>query len=102
MPRAPKQCSKCGVKMPCPNHKVGWAAKKPGTEMPSDWTAIRRRVWGRDNGLCVLCKKPGSSVDHVVPRSQGGSHDPSNLRVLCTPCHDAKSNIEKNWSRKRR
>lgn len=30
------------------------------------------------------------SIDHIVPKSRGGSHDPSNLRVLCTPCNTKK------------
>ena len=26
-------------------------------------------------------------LDHIVPLVDGGSHDPSNLQTLCTPCH---------------
>jgi 5-methylcytosine-specific restriction endonuclease McrA len=31
------------------------------------------------------------SVDHVVPRSKGGTHDASNLQTLCTECNGRKS-----------
>lgn len=30
------------------------------------------------------------SIDHVVPKSRGGSHDDSNLQVLCTSCNSIK------------
>ncbi|MDR5776940.1 MULTISPECIES: HNH endonuclease signature motif containing protein [unclassified Caballeronia] len=28
-------------------------------------------------------------VDHIIPLAQGGTDDESNLRGLCTACHDA-------------
>jgi len=30
-------------------------------------------------------------LDHIVPLVDGGSHDPSNLQTLCTPCHKKKT-----------
>ena len=30
-------------------------------------------------------------LDHIVPLVDGGSHDPSNLQTLCTPCHKNKT-----------
>lgn len=42
--------------------------------------------------FCSVC---GSTerleVDHVVPLSRGGTHDPGNLRVLCGTCHRRKT-----------
>ena len=32
-----------------------------------------------------------ADVDHIVPRSEGGTNDASNLRVLCVECHRFKS-----------
>lgn len=102
MPRAPKKCPKveCHNRQPCPVHPMGWGAKKPGSEMPSDWNKLRRRVWARDV-VCVLCRAPGHSVDHVIPRSRGGGHSLDNLRLLCHDCHKKKSDEEKNFWRKR-
>ena len=30
-------------------------------------------------------------LDHIVPLVDGGTHDPSNLQTLCTPCHKKKT-----------
>lgn len=30
------------------------------------------------------------SIDHIKPKSKGGTDDPMNLRVLCTTCNSAK------------
>ncbi len=56
-------------------------------------TSVRRRVFLRDGGLCQHCgsyKEP--QVDHIVPYSRGGSHEASNLQILCGPCNRRKGN----------
>jgi len=55
------------------------------------------RVLSRDGWTCRSCgrtPKDGVSlqVDHVVPRSKGGTDDPSNLQALCRKCNIGKSN----------
>jgi 5-methylcytosine-specific restriction endonuclease McrA len=42
--------------------------------------------WGR---ACVYCKKENVplQVEHIVPRSKGGSNRPSNLTVSCEKCN---------------
>lgn len=47
----------------------------------------RRKVIERDEGRCQSCGKPGSDLDHV----DGNSDDPSNLQMLCGPCHRVKT-----------
>ena len=33
-------------------------------------------------------------VDHIIPRSLGGSNDPDNLQMICANCHAYKSAVE--------
>lgn len=45
---------------------------------------------------CVLCgiksdKRP-LDIDHIIPRSKGGTDDISNLQVLCAKCNRSKGN----------
>jgi hypothetical protein len=57
--------------------------------------SIRYQVLARDR-KCVLCGAGPETiqlqVDHVIPRSKGGSNDLTNLQVLCATCNRGKSN----------
>ncbi len=57
---------------------------------------VRYRVLAAANGRCSLCgatsKERRIEVDHVVPRSKGGSNNVSNLQALCDECNRGKSN----------
>jgi 5-methylcytosine-specific restriction endonuclease McrA len=33
------------------------------------------------------CGERATTVDHITPRAEGGTDDPSNLRALCRPHH---------------
>ncbi len=48
----------------------------------------------RDCGLCVFCKAPATTVQHVTYRRAGGDEDQEDLRSLCRLCHDAVTMIE--------
>ena len=61
---------------------------------------IRPRILTRDNYICqarilsVCLGYDGRQlspkvleIDHIKPRSEGGSDDDSNLRVACRPCN---------------
>lgn len=58
--------------------------------------SVRYRLLKKANGRCSLCgatkKETVLHVDHVVPRSRGGTNDESNLQVLCLKCNLGKSN----------
>jgi len=56
------------------------------------WKKIRDR-YAREHPLCEMCKEDGrlTSIDevhHILPISQGGTHDRSNLMSLCKSCHN--------------
>lgn len=64
--------------------------------------AERERIYRRDRWRCQICGKPvawtkspphhkAPTIDHVIPRSQGGSHDPANLQLAHWICNSRKS-----------
>ncbi|NBW13625.1 MAG: HNH endonuclease [Caulobacteraceae bacterium] len=52
------------------------------------WTQLSREIRERFP-WCAICGTAGVPlhVDHITPRSLGGTDHPSNLRPLCIPCH---------------
>lgn len=62
----------------------------PYREMP----LTRRNLFQRDNHRCQYCGCTGQplSVDHVVPRSRGGSDSWDNVTTACLPCNVRKGN----------
>lgn len=54
---------------------------------------LRLIVLARDRGICWLCGQPGATtVDHVVPRSRGGSDELTNLAAAHAGCNYARGN----------
>jgi hypothetical protein len=54
------------------------------------WKDQRVRVLKRDNYTCAYCGLDANQVDHIIPRSAGGSHDLDNLVACCKPCNTRK------------
>ena len=68
------------------------------------WRKLRLMVLSGEP-LCRVCRADGrvtaaTLVDHVTPKSQGGSDHPTNLQPLCAPCHDAKTSGERHGLRR--
>lgn len=62
---------------------------------PSDWPQRRVRVYRRDNYECQSCDAKGGKngdhelhAHHIVPISDDGTHNMSNLLTLCKDCHN--------------
>lgn len=71
----------------------------------SDWERKRRRILSRDKGLCQVCLalgkyRPAQHVDHVIPKSEGGSDDDGNLQAICKICHAEKTVDEARRARR--
>lgn len=67
--------------------------------------AYRELVLRRDGFRCrqcgVRCHRHDADVHHLIPRSMGGSDDPSNLITLCDGCHAAHHpNLQVKLSRR--
>jgi len=75
---------------------VGHTNEK-GDDIPSDDsryipTEVKRAVWERDGGKCVICKRKRQlHYDHDIPFSKGGSNSEKNIRILCQECNLRKS-----------
>lgn len=58
-----------------------------------EWQNLRRKILERDNNKCkecgVACESSEADVHHLMPRSLGGTDDPTNLITLCDGCHSA-------------
>ena len=72
---------------------------------PTDWQEIRASVLVRDGRRCADCSTVEHAADldihHLVPRSAGGSDEPSNLITLCDGCHGARHpNLQVSLSRR--
>jgi hypothetical protein len=58
------------------------------------------QILARDNFTCRTCGRSAQKdgvvlhVDHIKPRSKGGTDDPSNLQTLCLKCNIGKSDTD--------
>lgn len=67
-----------------------------GDGYPSDWDQRRKTVYQRDNYQCQNCGRHGGPqgnaelhAHHIVPKSKGGTHQLTNLKTMCSNCHNA-------------
>ena len=68
---------------------------------PSSVPLSRRAVFTRDGQTCVYCGGSATSIDHVVPRSRGGTHTWDNVVAACRRCNHTKADrslAELGWS----
>lgn len=50
----------------------------------------RRSVFARDGHRCQYCGAQAENIDHVLPRSRGGTHTWENVVAACRRCNSAK------------
>lgn len=50
----------------------------------------RRAVFARDGHRCQYCGATAENIDHVIPRSRGGTHTWENVVAACRPCNTRK------------
>ncbi|NEO40709.1 MAG: HNH endonuclease [Moorea sp. SIOASIH] len=55
---------------------------------------LREYLLEKWNGKCAYCGATGTQleIEHIKPKSKGGSDRVSNLAIACHPCNQAKSN----------
>ena len=56
----------------------------------------RTRLWTEQGGFCWWCKKPvplyAATMDHLIPRSKGGTDSLQNNVMACYPCNQDRKN----------
>src|SRR5688572_16743588 len=66
-----------------------WEHRRPATGIIPG--SVRYNTFKRAAGRCELCGIPHEEraldVDHIVPRSEGGTDDSDNLQALCWRCN---------------
>jgi hypothetical protein len=74
--------------------KDGGLSNRGSYDAPS--AAVRIRALKRDKYKCTYCGVSGNEaeleVDHIIPKSKGGSHHIANLTTACRKCNQKKSN----------
>lgn len=53
----------------------------------------RRAVFVRDEYQCQYCGSAAENVDHIHPKSKGGTHTWDNVVASCRPCNARKENF---------
>jgi HNH endonuclease len=62
-------------------------------------SAVRRAVRERAGGRCEYCHSPEwvcaarFTLDHLLPRSHGGTDEPHNLALACRRCNERRYNF---------
>ena len=68
--------------------------RRTDIDAPIPYRKQKHVLFGRQEGQCAGCKTEFlfkiMEVDHVVPRSRGGTDHPENLQLLCPNCNRIK------------
>ena len=89
-------------------HSARWETQVPSVIMLRDYMKpkhavrfSRSNVHLRDNGICQYCgtsvDRKESTLDHVLPVSQGGKTTWENCTTACGPCNSNKADKTKGW-----
>ena len=63
--------------------------RSKATDIPQ---SVKIIVYARDEGLCILCGRPGLPNAHYVARAQGGLGMEENIITACPVCHQRLDN----------
>lgn len=70
-----------------------WPIPKKGHKEQTD-RALRFKILSRDKFTCQYCGRKAPEVllevDHIIPKSKGGTKHPSNLITSCFDCNRGK------------
>jgi hypothetical protein len=58
-----------------------------------DWKTFRKMILSRDKNICLYCGGYGDTIDHIIPKSQGGLSIFSNCVCACQQCNREKGDL---------
>ena len=54
---------------------------------------LKEFIFSKTKGRCSYCGGKAEEIDHIVPRSNGGTNSSYNLTPACRSCNEKKSNL---------
>jgi hypothetical protein len=98
------ECDWCGEQFTRRGAPSGYCSKRCSSKARRNWIGKRARfaLYERDGWTCQICLEavdPDTTdewrptLDHIVPRSHGGSDDPSNLRLAHLWCNSVRGDL---------
>ncbi len=54
---------------------------------------LRDFIFAKNNGQCAYCGNKGEEIEHIVPRSKGGTDSIHNLALSCRECNIKKGTL---------
>lgn len=78
-----------------PDYSERWRPHRPRANYTNtEYRRVRAQRLVVDYGLCVFCKSPATTVQHISYEHAGGGEKIDELRSLCRLCHDAATMLE--------
>lgn len=73
-----------------------WIGRTDDTPIPP---RVRDRIARKADDCCQQCRRPivgklRAEFDHIVPLILGGENRETNIQMLCSECHKAKSKLD--------
>ena len=86
-----------GGQLPDVHHRTDTPQRTDVGKLPP-YKTHRHTLYGKQEGLCAGCRHHfqfrNFTVDHIAPRSRGGTDHLDNLQLLCGACNSSKGTID--------
>ena len=56
-------------------------------------TELRSFLFKKHNGRCVYCGSKAEEIEHIIPKSKGGTDSVHNLVIACRKCNELKGKL---------
>ena len=77
------------AQMTSDNNLVGTAYQQG----PLYQNELRSYLFNKYNGRCVYCGAKAEEIEHIIPKSKGGTNSPHNLVIACKKCNKLKDKL---------